>query len=568
VNAGVRWDFEPPRTERFDRQIFWDKNYHWPVTPSPGWSWDQVQQAAGVTNAPKPDWLTQGYELGRVAMLGTTEYPGRQSQETYTRHFAPRLGIAWQFLPKTVLRAGYGMNWLTTTGGQFLNGAPWNVGYGDFARFLQGGTPDSGLTFPLRFDRPMPNGVGYVPFTRNIAALNNSLVGNWFIANAWNQYPGYEHVVQFGIQREVGTGNKSWVFEGNFNANLGRDLPYWLGAGEHILPDAYHKLGPYGATLNTPVANPIYGQIPATLGTGPQLLPFGRMYSREPFWFEVWTMGEPLGTSNYYAGYVQAEHRFGQGFSFLANYTFSKMLQDVGSIDYRYGQGPDQQAFPQSGLGFKDIYGISPTDITHRFLFNYSWDIPVGRGRKLLANPQLFGEKLLNGVVGGWTLAGTTTFRTGQPVLIYTPSGGVGGLGSQWYNIGQSRTTRPRIVLPQRPFGSTTNGHAALEGSPNFQYYINPNAFRLPQGFEIGDVPSTFPNWRGPGFSQWDLSVLKEFPVGSEQRKLQLRFEAQNLFNHMDAAMPNGAVTQRTFGMITGQIGSPRRVMVAAKIYF
>jgi hypothetical protein len=571
INAGVRYDFEPPRTERFNRQIYWDRDYHWPVVPSPGWSWDLVQQAAGVTNAAKPDWLVNGYELGRVAVLGSKEYPGHHSQATFATHFAPRIGVAWQFMPKTVLRAGYGINWLTTTGGTFLNGAPWNVGYGDFARFLQGGTPDNGLTFPLTFNQPMPNGVGYVPtpfVTRDVTALNNSLVGNWFIANAWNQYPGFEHTAQFGIQREVGGGSTSWLLEVNFNANLGRDLPFWLGTGEHILPDAYHKLGPYGATLNTPVPNPVYGQIAPTLGTGPKMLPFGRMYSREPFWFEAWTMGEPLGTSNYYAAYVQAVHRFGQGFSFLANYTVSKMLQDVGGIDYQFGAGQAQQAFPQSGLGLGDIYALAPTDITHRVLFNYSWDIPVGQGRKLLGNPQQLGEKLLNGVVGGWRLAGTTTLRTGQPIAIWTPSGGVGGLGSVWYNIGQSRTTRPRIVLPRQTFGMTTTGHAALEGSSNFQYYMNPNAFRLPQGFEIGDVPSLFPNWRGPGYSQWDLSVLKDFPLANEKRRLQLRFEAQNLFNHMNAGMPNGAVTQRTFGMITGQLGSPRRIMIAAKLYF
>ncbi|MCC6367704.1 MAG: TonB-dependent receptor [Bryobacterales bacterium] len=570
VNLGVRYDFEPPRSERFDRQIYWDNNYHWPVTPSPGWSWDAVQQAAAVSNAPKPDWLVNGYELGRVAVLGSKEYPGRVAQATFPTHLAPRLGVAWQFRPKTVLRAGYGMNWLTTTGGSFLNGAPWNVGYGDFARFLQGGTPDQGLTFPLTFNNPMPNGVGYVssPFvSRDVTALNNSLVGNWFISNAWNQYPGYEHVVQFGLQREVGDGNKSWVFEANFNANLGRDLPFWLGTGEHILPDAYHKLGPYGATLNTPVPNPIFGQIAPTLGTGPAKLPFGRMYSREPFWFEAWTMGEPLGTSNYYAGYIQAEHRFGQGFSFLANYTFSKMLQDVGGIDNQFSQGPSQQAFPQAGLGLGDIYGIATTDITHRVILNYSYDIPFGKGRRFLSNPGNLGEKVATQIAGGWRLAGTTTLRTGQPILVYTPSGGVGGLGSQWYNIGHGRTTRP-VIIRSQPFGSTTDGHSALEGSPNMQYYMNPAAFRLPQGFEIGDVGSTFPNWRGPGYSQWDLSVLKDFPFHGENQYLQLRFEAQNLFNHMSAANPNGAVTQRTFGIITGQLGAPRRVMVAAKIYF
>jgi hypothetical protein len=570
LNLGLRYDYEPPRTERFDRQIYWDQSYHWPVTPSPGWSWSQVLRAAGVANAPQPAWLTNGYELGRVAILGSKEYPGRVAQEAYHAHFAPRAGIAWQILPRTVLRAGYGLNWLTTTGGAFMNGAPWNVGYGDFARFLQGGTPDNGLTFPLTFNNPMPGGVGYVasPFvSRNVAALNNSLVGNWFIANAWNQYPGYEHVLQFGIQREVGSGNKAWVLEVNFNANLGRDLPFWLGKGEHILPDAYHVLGPYGNTLNTPVPNPIYGQIAPTLGTGPATLPFGRMYSQEPFWFESWTMGQPLGTSNYYAAYFQAQHRFGQGFSFLFNYTLSKMLQDVGGIDNQYSQGPSQQAFPQAGLGLKDIYGVATTDTTHRVLFNYSWDIPVGRGRKLLANPDGAGQKLLNGVVGGWRLAGTTTFRSGTPVMVWTPGGGVGGLGSQWYNIGQGRTTRP-LIIPNQQLGMTTNGHAALQGSAGFQYYINPNAFRLPQGFEIGNVPSAFPNWRGPGFSQWDLSVLKEFPLYRERSFLQLRFEAQNLLNHMNAGNPDGAVLDRTVGMITGQMGTPRRVMLAAKITF
>jgi len=171
-------------------------------------------------------------------------------------------------------------------------------------------------------------------------------------------------------------------------------------------------------------------------------------------------------------------------------------------------------------------------------------------------------------VVGGWRMAGTTTYRSGQPVLVYTPSGGVGGLGSQWYNIGQGRTSRPRFVTPRVAYNNNVSGHSALEGATNFRPYFDPAAFRLVQGFEIGDVGSTIPNMRGPGFSQWDFSLLKDFRLWSESSRLQLRFEAQNLFNHMNAGNPNGAVTQRTFGMITGQTGNPRLVMVATKIYF
>jgi hypothetical protein len=97
---------------------------------------------------------------------------------------------------------------------------------------------------------------------------------------------------------------------------------------------------------------------------------------------------------------------------------------------------------------------------------------------------------------------------------------------------------------------------------------VNPAAFRLTQGWEIGNVPSAFGNWRGPGFSQWDLALMKNVALGSESRRLQLRFEAQNLLNHMNAGQPDSGVTSLTFGQITTQSGLPRRVMVAAKLYF
>ena len=123
-------------------------------------------------------------------------------------------------------------------------------------------------------------------------------------------------------------------------------------------------------------------------------------------------------------------------------------------------------------------------------------------------------------------------------------------------------------MTPRIPYDNNVSGHTALEGVPAFRPYFEQNAFRLVQGFEIGDVGSTLPNMRGPGYSQWDFSLLKDFHLWSDVRVLQFRFEAQNVLNHMNAANPNGAVTQRTFGLITGQVGDPRRVIVAAKLYF
>jgi hypothetical protein len=354
----------------------------------------------------------------------------------------------------------------------------------------------------------------------------------------------------------------------NYSGNVGRSLPFWHGLGEHILPDAYHILGPLGNKLNTPVNNPFVGQVPANTGNGGATLPFGRLFTRQILWNEVWTVGEGLGMSNYNAGYIQAEHRFGHGFTFLANYTISKLLNDVGAYDGQLMQGPGGQGFPQAGLPLSDIYGISNSDISQKLLFNYLVDLPFGRGRRFLGAPASTGAKIVDNIVGGWRLAGTTTFRTGFPILVYTPSGGVGGLGSQWYNIGHSRTSRPILATPRIPYDNQVNGHQALEGAADFRPYFNPDAFRLVRDFEIGDIGSTLPDMRGPGYQQWDLSLLKDFTLGKEGRTLQFRAEAQNFTNKMNPADPNGAVTQRTFGVITSQRGAPRRVMLALKLYF
>jgi hypothetical protein len=85
---------------------------------------------------------------------------------------------------------------------------------------------------------------------------------------------------------------------------------------------------------------------------------------------------------------------------------------------------------------------------------------------------------------------------------------------------------------------------------------------------QVGNVPGLMPNWRNPGFTQWDFAVMKNFPLFSEKRILQFRFESQNLFNHMNAGVPDGNIGDSLFGVIDSQTGNPRRIMIAAKILF
>ena len=559
VNLGVRWDFEPPRTERYNREIFWDSKYKWDVQPAAGWSWQNVLQQANVSDTiPQPLWMSQGF-LGRPALMGSDAYPQRTIQESYPFHFSPHLGVAYQLRPRTVVRLSYGLNWLSLTGSQFLNSSVWNNGFGDSVS-IQRGTSDNGLTYPRTFTTPTPNGNGFLPVPHGKeSVIVNTALGSWYLAQATNTYPGYEHAVQFSLQQSLGSGANTWVLEGNFSANLGRELPFWLGQGEIIMPNAYNLIGKEGLKLNAMVDNPVYGHVPNTgwANVGQQT-PLGRVLTNNPLYAEAWTMGAPYGTSNYLAAFLQAEHRFAHGFSLLMNYTFSKLTQDVGSNDINPW---DNNGYPQAGLPLSDIYGVAPNDRTHRFLVNYSVDLPFGRGRQLLGHPQGLGAAVLDKVVGGWTIAGTTIFRSGTPLTMNA------GSGNFWANLGQGRQPlRPVFLGPS--IYTNVSGHDALQGSPGAATYFNTAAFGVPQGAQIGDVPATMPYLRGPGYSQWDIALQKNFPLWSESRALQIRVEAQNAFNHMNPANPDQTLTDSSFGYITGQSGSPRVMMLSARFVF
>jgi hypothetical protein len=560
VNLGIRWDFEPSRTERFDRQVFWDTQYKWPWQPNAGWSWDSIKTQVGASNMPTPEWITNGIK-GRVAMMGTPEYPGRTLVQNKPYRFSPRTSAAWQFLPKTVLRASYGINWLTVTGNSHINYAIWNVGFGDLARLPQDGSVDGGLTYLNSFTNPMPNANGYVRFTRDINYLNQQVMGNWWLSETDRFTQGHEHAIQLSLQREIGSGNNSWVVEAAFSGLYSKNLPFWIGLGEHVLPDAYHKIGGLGSSLLKAVSNPFYGRIPLSSSRGGQNIALGNVYQLNPLWQQISTTGDPIGTANYTAGYMQIEHRFGRGFSFLANYTMSKLMQDTGAIDNAFTQG-----FPQAGLGPADVYGLALTDRRHKLLFNGSFDVPFGRGRKMLTAPKDFAEKVLEGFVGGWTMAGTALYRSGTPLAI-------AGTDRLWWDAGQAGNgASERPVWVDRNYNPGVDGHMSLEGSAGYTPYVNIASFRkakaLSNLLEIGDLGTVIP-MRGPGFFDMGFSLLKSFPLFSEGKSLQIRAEAENFMNTMNPTNPGVDITQPvSFGKITNQTGNPRRIMLSAKIRF
>jgi hypothetical protein len=258
------------------------------------------------------------------------------------------------------------------------------------------------------------------------------------------------------------------------------------------------------------------------------------------------------------------ERRYASGFSFLSNYTFGKALHAGGGIGaegvHNVGAIGNSNGPPQANQPMKEVYGLSDYDVTHRFLFNYVYDLPFGRGKKLAGNANRF----LNAFIGGWTMSGTTLYRGGMPFsLICAP-----GFCRNYITIGQGKLSRPSFVEPRVAYNNNVSGHRALEGSAGLTPYFNPDAFKPVIDMDIGTVGATLHGMRAPGFSQWDYALMKQIGLGAETRYLQLRFEAQNLFNHMNAGKPNNAIPNRAFGTITTQEGTPRFIMIAAKFFF
>ena len=150
--------------------------------------------------------MTDGI-LGRLALVDTADYPGTIIAGDPPGPLFAHGGIAYQFLPRTVLRASYGINWLTTTGNQLLDSADRNVGFGSMSRIFQ------------RHRQQWPDLYFYIQQshaerlrlrspTNNITALNYAIEGQWLDAPAYKMKPGYEHTVSLGIQREIGSGRK------------------------------------------------------------------------------------------------------------------------------------------------------------------------------------------------------------------------------------------------------------------------------------------------------------------------------------------------------------------------
>jgi hypothetical protein len=570
VNLGLRWDMETPLTERYDRFYFWDPDAKTSFGVASGFNWNSALTAAGIDPATvtTPAWVKGGFQTGGLMLPNTAEHPERTVFGYHPWQFAPRVGLAYQLTPKTVIRASFAQMYITTMANPNSNATDADISLGSAA---SGGWHSGSFAHYVNtFENPYhagTDGGSITNYTRDIAVANAQASAYNTVVSGYNknEHMPYELTWSFGIQREL---PKGFLVEATYSANQGHGL---LG------PDSVSQ---FPSRLFVPSNSQIYStKIPTpftgTSNTSPVSLAILEM--AYPYYGGVRVLGNNNGRSNYNSLNLRAERRLWQGMTFLVNYTYSKLLDNVGGAEGDADNSVDTGRggkLVQSVDSIEQAYGYSPYDEKHRLSATYSVELPFGRGKAFLGHPQGFGQALLDGVVGGWQFAGTGVYRSGRPIIFGYNAANTNNPYGVEYTFGSYTTTNTNLLNPSfagvgSVVLSTADSRAGVQGV--FDTSLVTDA----KTFTYGTLPPVYSRIRNPGNGTMDLSLMKKFPLGGDgSRYVQFRVEAQNAFNIRGTIGYNTTVGSADFGYIvpnssaTIANNTERQAQVSARIIF
>jgi hypothetical protein len=196
-------------------------------------------------------------------------------------------------------------------------------------------------------------------------------------------------------------------------------------------------------------------------------------------------------------------------------------------------------------------YAYSDFDRRHVFQGTYTYELPFGKGKTFSS-----GNNVVDYVIGGWQLAGTTIIMSGRPFTVYSGRNTLGNI----------------IQSPADCSGCTRNmGKAILESGVNYYFSSAQRAmFSTPAAGTIGNTGRNF--FLNAPYFQTDLSILRKFKFG-ERWAFDLRVDAKNLTNEVDfdisASNNNMTLTSPQFGRILdGVANAARRIQISGKLSF
>ena len=551
LNLGLRWEYEAPETERFDRIVFLDPNMDSGLKINPSFNWQRDVVGAGLLAASAPVPRLNGPFLGMMGLANSPVRSSRNGTDPYYRNFGPRLGLAYQIDSKTVFRSGFGILYSGYTGNASGTGS---LAVHNYVNSSGGAviTRDGGRTISATLSNPFPDNYGLNPALNDWNSIRDRYLGTYAYGYLLNHKPSYEISYNAGFQRMV---RESWLLEGSFVGNRGVRL--FVGGNPSLatMPVEYLSLGQ--ALLEKQVPNPFYGMLPAT-NTSPlaqKTIAYKYLLNDYPHWpgGSLRSLQRSTGRSQYFGGFFRVERRFRNGLSVEAAYTISKLIEDTNA------KTGSAFSLPQDGKSFGDIRGLSVQDLPQKFVATYLYALPFGRGNRWLRDTSTPAGKFAQALLGGWKVAGFSILQSGYPLQIRQSDNFTGGL-----NYGPLRPTLVGNYHTSTGVRDATG--APYAGKPT---YINKSAFAVTSRYQFGTSPSVLPDMRQPRYNQTDFAIMKEFHF-AEGKYLQVRLESSNFFNHpvfqLNANAQN--IQRSEFGYFQSQLNSPRNMQFGARFVF
>jgi len=246
------------------------------------------------------------------------------------------------------------------------------------------------------------------------------------------------------------------------------------------------------------------------------------------------------GDSNYHSLQLTAEKRFSNGISFLSAFTYAHSIDNVPLQQSGNGEGP----LPQDPRYRYLDRGDSLFDIRRRFTQTLLYDLPFGQGKRFH-----FEQKWANTLLGDWQANLILTKQSAMPFApVLANSVANTGTSSRPNLLGDWQISDPTIT---HWFNTALN----TAGAP----------WATPAQYTFGNAGRGI--LRGPGRTDVDFSVFKQFPI-TEKLRLQFRGEFFNLFNHPQFDLPNPTIGSPSAGVISGTVGTPRDIQFSLRLFF
>ena len=418
-------------------------------------------------------------DTGMIKVAGVGDI-GLNGDVENNLNWAPRVGITYQVDEKTVLRAGYGRSYdIGVFGSLFGHSVTQNLPVLSIQQ----------LNAPENFERVFNLASGPPPPVFPAVPGNGEFpLPDGVFARALPEKQRPPHVDAFNVtvQRELtSTMSLEVAYVGNRGGNV------FAGDGPAININQASILGYPGVPRN-------------------QRRPFFNRFG----WSQDVDYFCNCADNAYDAVQTKLTKRFSGGYSMQVNYTLQKAEQESAE----YFQTPLE---PAAGMFDTDLNrGPADWDRRHNLVFSVVAELPIGRGRTYLSDI----SPAMNILVGGWQVNTNTFILSGLPYNV------------TYRNAGADRDTGPnRANLVGDPDGEKTRDRW-FNATPIGE---SGSAFSRPAAGTFGDLPRN--ELRGPGYWRVDASLFKHFDF-ADNRTIEVRIEAVNLFNHVNLGNPDSEV--------------------------